>query len=98
MLRITSTDHGLALAGELDMATADDLGTRLHEDGSADGELSLDFSDVTFMDSSGLRAILAAAGSRRDGSSIVIVNPPAQVRRLLEVSLPVGAPGLQVRA
>jgi anti-anti-sigma factor len=94
-LQIVATDRGYRLGGELDLATADDLLTaiRSHEAGEP---LDLDFSQVTFMDSSGLRAILEAAGERRNGV-LVIVDPTPQVRRVLDISLPDGAPGLEIR-
>jgi anti-anti-sigma factor len=94
-LHIDPTDGGYRLEGELDMATAEDLLTavRAHQDGM----LTLDFSAVSFMDSSGLRALLGAARGRADGDVIVVLDPTPPVRRVLELSLPDGAPGLHVR-
>jgi anti-sigma B factor antagonist len=96
-LEITSTDEGFRLVGELDMATADDL-SQLLRAAAANGEpVVLDLSRVTFMDSSGLRALLEGAELSRGSGSLVIVRPSAQVRRLLDISIPGGAPGLEVR-
>ena len=56
----------------------------------------LDLSAVTFMDSSGLRALLQWASSD-DRGPVVIQDPSPQVRRLLEITIPDGMPGLEVR-
>jgi len=85
------------LKGELDMATADDL-SQLLRAATANGEpVVLDLSAVTFMDSSGLRALLEGAELSRGSGSLVIARPSAQVRRLLDISIPGGTPGLEVR-
>jgi anti-sigma B factor antagonist len=98
-LQITPTDEGFRLEGELDMATADDLSQLLREASTEhEGDhIVLDFSGVSFMDSSGLRALLEAAGLLNGNGSMVILNPPAQVRRVLDISIPGGTPGLEVR-
>jgi anti-anti-sigma factor len=96
-LQITPTDEGFLLEGELDMATADALSQLLKEE-SMDGDpVVLDFSGVSFMDSSGLRAVLERAGQQNRQGPVVITNPSRQVRRVLDISIPDGAPGLEVR-
>ena len=94
-LEITATDEGFRLEGELDMATTGGLTDLLLAAG--DGEVVLDFSGVSFMDSSGLRALLEGAGLR-NGRPVVIKDPSPQVRRVLEISIPDGVPGLEVRS
>jgi anti-anti-sigma factor len=95
-LRITRTDDGFRLDGELDMATADDL-SQIFRDAPSNDPIVLDFSGVSFMDSSGLRALLEGAGQPTGCGPVVIVNPSAQVRRVLDISIPGGTPGLEVR-
>jgi anti-anti-sigma factor len=96
-LQITPTEEGFQVEGELDMATADDL-SQLLGDATTDGHaLVLDFSRVSFMDSSGLRALLERAGQPNGRGPVVIVNPSPQVRRVLDISIPGGTPGLEVR-
>jgi anti-anti-sigma factor len=95
-LEITPTDEGFRLEGELDMATADDL-SQIFRDAPSNDPIVLDFSGVSFMDSSGLRALLEGAGQPTGCGPVVIVNPSAQVRRVLEISIPGGTPGLEVR-
>jgi anti-anti-sigma factor len=96
-LQITPTDEGFRLDGELDMATADDLSQLLRIAILECRPVVLDFSGVTFMDSSGLRALLEAAGQTEGGGSVVVINPSAQVRRVFDISIPGGTPGLEVR-
>ena len=96
-LEITATEEGFRLAGELDMATADDLSQLLRNPTEGDGSLQLDFSGVSFMDSSGLRALLEAATRRNGSGPVVVMNPSPQVRRVLDISIPGGTPGLEVR-
>ena len=77
--------HVVALHGELDVATVDGLTDALV--GIAGSTLVVDLSDLTFMDSSGIAA-LVRAGSRikADGrGDLVFSRPTAIVRRALEV-------------
>ena len=95
-LEITATEDGFRLEGELDMATAGELRELLHA-AEGDDPIVLDFSGVPFMDSSGLRALLEGARSD-DCGPVVIKDPTPQVRRLLDISIPGGVPGLRVRS
>ncbi|HEX5936424.1 MAG TPA: STAS domain-containing protein [Actinomycetota bacterium] len=96
-LKIERTDGCFELEGELDMATAPDLAELLRETGSASEPILLDFSRISFMDSSGLRVILEAAAERNGGGGLVILHPRPQVQRVLDISIPGGTPGLEVR-
>lgn len=96
-LEITPTDTGYRLDGEIDMATADDLSELLQGERTNADPIELDFSGVTFMDSSGLRALLEGAGRSDPKHPLVILNPSAQVQRVLDISIPGGTPGLEVR-
>ena len=87
-LEITATDDGYRLEGELDMATAGDLTELLLAASAGDTPLVLDFSGVSFMDSSGLRALLEGAELPNGSGPIVIQDPSPQVRRVLAVSHP----------
>jgi anti-sigma B factor antagonist/stage II sporulation protein AA (anti-sigma F factor antagonist) len=95
-LEITTTDDGYRLEGELDMATAGGL-TELLLTASGDAPLVLDFSGVSFMDSSGLRALLEGAGLPNGGGPVVVQDPSPQVRRVFEITIPDGVPGLEIR-
>jgi anti-sigma B factor antagonist len=96
-LEITETDDGFRLKGELDMATAGDLSALLKTAADRVDPMVLDLSEVSFMDSSGLRALLEGAGLPKENGPTVILDPSPQVRRLLDISIPGGVPGLEVR-
>ena len=79
----------VTLAGELDLATADGLRTRLVELGSADPapeRVVLDLSALDFLDASGISALLAGqrAVSQR-GGCLVLRSPSRLVRRVVKV-------------
>ena len=97
-LEITVTEVGYRLVGELDMATCDGLTELLRSASAGHDPVVLDFSGVSFMDSSGLRALLEGAGLPNEGGPVVILNPSPQVRRVLDISIPDVVPGLEVRA
>ena len=78
----------LVLEGELDIATAPRLQSAIDEPALADTpELVLDLRALQFMDSTGLRVILAALQSSRDrGQEFAITRGSPQVERLLSVA------------
>ena len=80
--------HTLALAGELDLATAPDLEAMIRSlcgDGAC--EIVLDLSQVSFLDSSGLRAILSAKTPCEEHScQLVLTRPREPVQRLFELT------------
>ena len=96
-LNVTQTDGGYRLEGELDMATAGELSALLQGTGNGRDPILLDFAGITFMDSSGLRALLEAADVQGGGVPLVILHPAPQVQRVLDISIPDGMPGLEVR-
>lgn len=80
----------VSVTGELDPHTVPDLEQLLTDLIGADASLSrvtLDLSGVRFIDSSGLRVVLAAheALRRRDGR-LVLRAPSETTRRLLEIT------------
>jgi anti-sigma B factor antagonist len=79
--------HRLLLAprGEIDLASVATLRSAL-EHGSAAGvaEVWLDLSDVEFMDSTGLTALLEA--HRNGVARLTLICPPGPVRRLLDIA------------
>lgn len=85
---VCDAHHTLALSGELDLAEAMGLETmirRLCGDGLKG--ISLDLSRLTFMDSSGLRAVLHAQQLCREHRYDFFVVPGnGQVLRLFEIA------------
>ena len=76
----------LSCVGELDLGTADELTIAVHSvlpDRPA--SVLIAFADDTFVDSSGLRALLEALQDCRDASIDVAVRPGASLQRLLDL-------------
>ena len=78
----------LVLSGELDMYSAPVLERALDNVAQyRPARTVLDLGGLSFMDVSGLRAILDAARSaRRDGRALEIANPLPHIIRLLELT------------
>ena len=79
----------LTLHGELDLATAPELEQLVNERIDAGDEVVVDLRPLEFMDSSGIRVLVAAhARAGRVGTRLVIVRPPARsaVAKIVEVS------------
>lgn len=72
--------------GEIDLGNADELAAILHSDDceQSDGVV-LDLVGVPFMDSSGLRAVLVAAGELEPELAVVL-SPGSPVLRLFELA------------
>jgi anti-anti-sigma factor len=66
--------NGLKLVGELDVATAPQLTAALRGMPPT-GEVVLDLSELTFIDSCGVHAILDLANTRNGDGSVVILDP-----------------------
>ena len=79
----------LSLAGELDIAGTEQLLAALETIEQDEPSLVvIDLSGVSFLDSSGLRAILVAhAAAGRAGRRLAVVRPPATVYRVFEIAL-----------
>ncbi|HEX8648798.1 MAG TPA: STAS domain-containing protein, partial [Thermoleophilaceae bacterium] len=78
----------IALSGELDLATAPKLEDELRsaEERGA-GVIFLDLRPLSFMDSSGLRALLAADSRAREGGRrLVLVRGDERVQRVLKIT------------
>ena len=76
--------NGLKIAGELDVATASQLTLALRDASSA-GQVILDLSELTFMDSCGVRAILELARAQNGNGPVVILNPSRAVSRVFDI-------------
>jgi anti-anti-sigma factor len=78
----------IAVAGELDMETAPQLSEEVElAVWNTVGAFVLDLSGVSFLDSSGLHALLRArAYLAREDRSLVLVCPPGPPRRVLDLA------------
>jgi len=73
----------LWLTGEFDLAALDEFQTVVDAVLDAQREIVLDLSELTFLDSTGIRAILVVAG--RVGEGVIIRRPTPPVRRVLDL-------------
>jgi anti-anti-sigma factor len=89
-VELVADDQGVVvtLAGELDLETAPELDRQLADIDVAHVErLLIDLRGVTFMDSTGLKSIVAAQRlADGDGHRLVLRRGSRQVRRLFELT------------
>jgi anti-sigma B factor antagonist len=78
----------LRLAGELDMAGVDQFERLLAADQAAQtGTFVLDMRALTFIDSSGLRAVIMADQRvRAEGGRLIVVRGPDRVNEVMEMT------------
>ena len=87
------------LTGELDLASFEAVQDYLVTELGRPGPLTLDLSGLGFMDSHGLLMLVRLGGAARSEGHerLVVLNPPPAIRRILELALPDGIPGVEVR-
>lgn len=80
--------HTIALEGELDLATAEDLQRELlRVEGSDALSIVLDLSALEFIDSTGVRLLLqASARSRANSNRLALLRGPRAVQRVFELT------------
>jgi anti-sigma B factor antagonist len=81
-------EHVVRVRGELDAATAAALQSELADTvAQAEGRIVIDLTEVPFVDSSGLGALVAVRKRALDGGTPVVLRAPHdRVRMLLEVT------------
>lgn len=91
--QLTITEHHvgrrgvLAVAGEVDIQTAAELQTAIEAAGNRALELWVELSDTTFMDSSGLHALVQSrAHLAQAGRRLVLICPQGPVLRVLALT------------
>ena len=88
----TETVNGVLVvhvSGELDLGHADRLSAALNDEpaGAGGTPVAIDMSEVTFIDSTGVRALLQAKRRADDaGAAFALVAPSAPVLRVLQLS------------
>ena len=75
----------ISLSGEIDMASAAKVSSALAPAVGAAGPVIIDVSGVTFMDSTGIHALLEAAHALRRGGCLIIHGARGSVVRVLDV-------------
>jgi anti-sigma B factor antagonist len=77
------------LGGEVDLAAAPRVESAIDEALAAEEgvDITIDLDGVTFLDSTGLRVLMAAhARCASEGRSLTLVNPSTAVSRILEIT------------
>jgi anti-sigma B factor antagonist len=89
-LKVVHSDRTTRIApsGELDIATAPEFEQAIADATAEPGAtLVLDLRELTFMDSTGLRALAQTnARAEQDRFDLSIVRGPRQIERVLEIS------------
>ena len=77
--------HTIALDGEMDLSNAGEVERELRQAEATDAQLIVvDLSRLQFMDSTGIRLLIAAdTRSRADSDRLRLTRPPAAVARVL---------------
>jgi anti-sigma B factor antagonist len=90
-------ERAYRLTGPLDLPSHMALTELMEELVRSPGDITLDVSALTFMDSSGLRVVLDACRDLADRGSVRLVSPAGQVKKLLRLTDAPGAvPNLEV--
>ncbi len=97
-LRIEELDEprSFRVTGELALASATNLVDLLTETCRTGGDVALDLEGVTFMDSSGLSAVIEACDLLGSQGRLTLVNPSPQVQRILRLTDLERLPNLEV--
>ncbi len=87
------------LEGELDITNADGFADLVEEELRQGRRVFLDLSDLRFMDSSGIRALIrmSKAGQELGAPPVVLHSLSAPVRQLLSIAVPSGIPGVEIQ-
>lgn len=85
-LRITRQDRHLVLSGDFDLAAEESFAAALEPLVTEEGDIRIDLSAVSFIDSTGIRGLLQAQERLGRQGRLIIERPSASVRHLLEVS------------
>jgi anti-anti-sigma factor len=87
VLEIATTDdpRGLRLAGEVDLATVNDLTAALEPLVREGGDITIDLTEVPFLGSSGVQVLIRALDTLHGRGRLLLANPGTSVRRLLQV-------------
>ena len=83
--RAADQERQFLLSGELDLATSPVLVETLSPPADQEGDLRLDVSALTFIDSSGIRALLMVAERLGSRGRLVLAGPAEAVQRTLRL-------------
>jgi anti-sigma B factor antagonist len=84
-IRETGQPRAFRLIGELDISNAGTLGTVLDREVEKQGDISLDLSELKFIDSSGIRVLLQAVDRLNGRGKLLLLSPTDSVRHILSL-------------
>src|SRR2546426_7283751 len=73
------------LAGELDLLNAEEVEAKLEPDSKGQGDLVLDLTDLAFIDSGGIRALIRTAERLEGRGQLILRSPTRQVQVVLSL-------------
>ena len=76
----------IAVSGDLDMATADAFASALEPGLAQGGPVPIDLSGVTFMDSTGVYALVDAAAALGDRGCVIVHGAHGGVAKIIELT------------
>lgn len=86
-IEVTKIDsNNFIIKGRLDIINAPILAEELENREYNDKDLVLDFSDVLYISSSGLRVLLIEQKKMKDNNKVVILNVSEPVREIFELT------------
>ena len=84
--KLTESKLEVALIGRLDTTTAPELEKELRESLSGITELVLDFADLEYISSAGLRVVLGAQKTMNSQGTMVVKNLTEEVRDVFDIT------------
>jgi anti-anti-sigma factor len=99
LLRVEKTEdpRGFRLIGEVDLSSAGALAEALEADARQGGDLALELSGLTFMDSTGLHVLLRTVQQMEGRGRLILLSPGERIQRLLELAGLYKVPGVDIR-
>jgi anti-anti-sigma factor len=88
-------DGSLRLSGEFDMSSVETFRLAVETSADPEREIVLDLTDLTFLDSSGIRAILTMV-QEIGTNGVLLRNPQPNVRRVIELVGIDGRSGIRI--
>lgn len=86
----------IAFSGEIDLATVQGFVSALKAWVEAGGPITLDLSQVTFMDSTGIHALIEAAGALGDRGCIIIHGAHGGIQKVFELTMLDSVPNVHI--
>ena len=94
---LNGSTRGLRLIVELDLATVRYLKDACEGIPAGEGQVTLDLSELTFVDSTGLHALLLYARENDGDGPVIFANPSTFVLRVMQITELDTHPALEIR-